>query len=151
MPRLNIKTVALTTILLTIAFTTTAHLGRPAEIVNGAATSASFRSETDAQGNERVTDEAPSNIQVVLITLRSEGFEPTEMRLPSGEYLVIVRNRTGLASVNVQLQREAGERLGTATVGARQRDWKQRTRLTPGVYLLSETDHPDWTCRIVVA
>ncbi len=96
------------------------------------------------------TDEAPSDIRVVLLALRSEGFEPQEIQLAAGEYLFVVRNRTGLDEVNVRLLREANQQLATAKVRARQRDWKQRLQLTPGTYVLTESGHPEWSCRIVV-
>jgi hypothetical protein len=102
------------------------------------------------QQNPGASEAAPSDIRVVLLSLRPEGFEPGELQLTAGEYLLIVRNRTGLSEIKVRLQSEAGERMGEATVRARQRDWKQRLRLAPGVYLLTATDHPDWICRIVV-
>jgi Na+-transporting methylmalonyl-CoA/oxaloacetate decarboxylase gamma subunit len=98
----------------------------------------------------QTNDEAPANIQVVLLTLRSEGFEPAELQLAAGEYLLVVRNRTGLDEVDVSLVRENGQHLGQSKVGARQKDWKQRLKLTPGTYLLNETNHPDWTLRVVV-
>jgi hypothetical protein len=96
------------------------------------------------------SDETPADIQVVLVTLRADGFEPAELQLPAGEYLLVVRNRTGLDEVNVSLVRENGQHLGQSKVGARQKDWKQRFKLTPGTYLLNETNHPDWTTRVVV-
>ena len=99
---------------------------------------------------EKLADEAPSDIQVVLLALRTEGFEPTEVNLSAGEYLFVVRNRSGLDEVDLRLVRENGEHLGQSKVHARRSDWKQRMKLTPGVYLLSETGHPEWTCRVVV-
>jgi hypothetical protein len=95
-------------------------------------------------------DEAPSDIKVVLLTLRSEGFDPAEMQLPAGEYLLVVRNRTGLDEVDVRLVHEDGHNLDQAKVGARQKDWKQRLKLTPGTYLINEANHSDWNLRLVV-
>jgi hypothetical protein len=95
-------------------------------------------------------DETSSDIKVVLLTLRSEGFDPAEMQLPEGEYLLIVRNRTGLDEVDVRLAREDGQHLGQSKVRSRQKDWTQRLKLTPGTYLLTEINHPDWTLRVVV-
>jgi hypothetical protein len=102
------------------------------------------------QGSERLADEAPSNIQVVLLSLRPEGFEPTEMQLPLGDYLFVVRNRTGLDEVNVRLAGESGQPMLAAKVGLRRQDLKQRLHLALGTYRLTEKDHPDWTCTIVV-
>ena len=147
---LNIKRIVFTTSLLTVTAVFTTLVVGLATTANGVTTSVTAHSSTKAQRAEQVDDETPSNIKVVLLALRSDGFEPTEIQLAAGEYMLVIRNRTGLADVNVRLQREAGERLGQATVGSKQRDWKRRTTLTPGVYLLTESDHPDWICRIVV-
>jgi hypothetical protein len=100
-----------------------------------------------AQGSD---SQDSTNIQVVLVALRPEGFEPAEIELPAGEYLFVVRNRTGLDEINVRLQRENGEPLGQGKIEPRRKDWKQRLKLTPGTYILSEDSHSDWHCRIVV-
>lgn len=96
------------------------------------------------------SDEANSDIKLVLLALRPEGFETNEMQLDAGEYLFIIGNRTGLRDVNVRLDREGNERVAAATVGGRHRDLKQRLKLTPGTYLVTANDNPEWTCRIVV-
>ena len=94
--------------------------------------------------------EAGPEVKLVLLALRPEGFETNEMQLEPGEYLFIIGNRTGLREVNMRLEREGHGRLSEAAVGGRARDWKQRLRLTPGTYVLTANDNPDWTCRIVV-
>lgn len=108
------------------------------------ATPSSPNSPTVAQ-----SDEAGPEVKLILLALRPEGFETNEMQLNAGDYLFIVGNRTGLREVNVRMEREGKERV-TATVGGRRRDWKQRLKLTPGTYLITADDNPDWSCRIVV-
>ncbi len=103
-----------------------------------------------ANGSTASASQDQHDIKVVLFTLRAEGFEPEEMQLSAGEYFLIVRNRSGLDEFNVRLLRENGENLREARVRGHRRDWKQRLRLTPGTYLFTETNHPDWTCRITV-
>ena len=105
----------------------------------------------NTQGSERLADEAPANIQVVLLALRPEGFEPSELQLTPGEYLFVVKNRTGLDEINVRLARENGQPMLAGKSGLRRQDLKQRLHLTPGTYRLTETDHPDWTSTIVVS
>lgn len=94
--------------------------------------------------------EAGPEVKLALLALLPHGFESQEMYLDAGEYLFIIGNRTGLKEVNVRLDRQGKERLATATVGGRPRDWKQRLKLTPGNYLITADDNPAWTCRIVV-
>ena len=95
------------------------------------------------------SDEASPDIKVVLVNLRPEGCEPEELQLTAGEYLFIVRNRSGLEEVNLRLIRE-NQQLADGKIPAQRKDWKQRLKLTPGTYQLTESTQPEWTCRIVV-
>jgi hypothetical protein len=96
------------------------------------------------------SDEAGSEVKLVLLALMREGFDSSEMQLDPGEYLLIIGNRTGLKEVRVRLEREGNGRVAEATLGGRQRDWKQRLRLTAGTHVVTANDNPDWTCRITV-
>jgi hypothetical protein len=108
-------------------------------------------SPVNTQGRERLADEASTNTQVVLFALQAEGFEPTEMQLSPGEYLFVVTNRSGLDEVNVRLVRENGQQMIADKVGLKGKELKRRLHLAPGTYRLTETDHPDWACTIVVS
>jgi hypothetical protein len=132
------------------AVTPTNFAGRSTNPENFASTKTTHVSAIDSQESDRAGDEAPSRIQVVLVALRPEGFEPAEMRLSSGEYLFVVRNRTGLDEVNVHLTSQSSQQLLTARVGASRQALKRRLQLTSGTYHLTEADHPEWTCTIVV-
>ena len=96
------------------------------------------------------SDELTSDVKLVLLALRPEGFETSEIQLAAGEYVFIIGNRTGMKEINVRLDREQRESLVAATLRGRQKDWKQRLKLTPGTYVVRANDNPDWTCRIVV-
>jgi len=91
-----------------------------------------------------------SEVKVVLVVLGPEGFQPQELQLPPGQYILIVRNRTGLDDVGLRLLSELGINLGEARVRGIQRTWKLRLQLNTGRYLIAGTDRPDWTCRITV-
>ena len=96
------------------------------------------------------TGEAGPEVKLVLLALLPEGFDQREMQLAPGDYVFSVGNRTGLREVNVRLDREGMARVAAATLVGRQKDWKQRMRLTTGTYLVTANDNPAWTCRIVV-
>ena len=96
------------------------------------------------------SDEVGSDFKLVLLALLPHGFETSEMQLDAGEYFFIIGNRTGLKEINVSFDREGQTRIGEAAVGGRQRDWKQRFKLTPGTYIVSASGNPEWTCRILV-
>jgi hypothetical protein len=113
-------------------------------------TAASSPTQVDTSGSIDQSDEASSDIKLVLLALRPEGFESSEMQLTAGEYLFIIGNRTGLDEVNVRFHGEGKERMAAGTVRGRRKGWKQRLKLTPGTYFLTVDGNPDWTCRIVV-
>jgi hypothetical protein len=95
-------------------------------------------------------DEVGPDFKLLLLALLPHGFETNEMQLEAGEYFFIIANRTGLREVDVRLDREGKGRVGEATVGGRKRSWKQRFKLTPGNYIVSANDNPNWICRIEV-
>jgi hypothetical protein len=99
---------------------------------------------------EDQSDEAGPELKLILLALHPEGFDSSEMQLDPGEYLFIIGNRSGLKEVSVRLEREGDGRIAAAAVGGRQRDWKTRLKLTPGTYVVTANDNPDWICRITV-
>lgn len=95
-------------------------------------------------------DEVGPEFKLVLLALLPHGFETNEMYLDAGTYMFIIGNRTGLKEVNFRIDREGKDRIGESIAGGRKRDWKQRFELTPGNYVVSANDNPEWSCRIVV-
>lgn len=136
--------------LIATAITTTNFAGRLTRAENVTGTKPDPHAAPNTQEKGSFGNEAPASIQVVLLALRPEGFEPAEMQLPAGEYLFVVKNRTGLDEVNVRLIKANIHSLLAARVGSGGKDVKQRLHLAQGTYRLTETDHPDWTCTIVV-
>ncbi len=85
-----------------------------------------------------------------LVTLRHTGFDPKELTIPTGQFLLSVDNLTGLSEVNLTLDEEKKNRLKTTKIESRFREWREVIDLKPGVYVLSVTTHPQWVCRITV-
>jgi hypothetical protein len=96
-----------------------------------------------------VADDDEDDVQVLVLTLRPTGFEPSEAALTKGKHLLVVQNRTGLESFTLRLDRENGGKLHEVRL-SRKLDWRQQFDLMPGSYVLTEAEHPDWTCRITV-
>jgi hypothetical protein len=96
------------------------------------------------------SDEAGPEVKLMLLGLLPHGFETDELQVEAGDYLFIFGNLTGMSEVNLRLEREGKERLAEATAVGRQRKWKKRLKLTPGNYVVTANDNPEWTCRIVV-
>ncbi len=121
-----------------------------ASMFSSRATAESTHSVSSQPAPTSQQDENESDAKVAALTLRPNGFEPTEITIPAGKYLMVVRNRTGLDQFALRLERTTGARLQDVRLPRYKRDWKQFMQLTPDTYLLSEVDHPDWVCRITV-
>jgi hypothetical protein len=83
-----------------------------------------------------------------LITITPHGFEPQEITRPQGRFLLMIDNRSGLASTSLSLTREAGPRTHEMGVPRESPNWSDIVDLPPGTFVLSELDHPRWACRI---
>lgn len=116
------------------------HVAESKPIVSrGYGTSPSLQAESDAR-----------DTKAILLTIRPTGFEPKEITVAHGKYLLVVRNRTGLDQFAFQLDRDQGARIYEAHPPRLKRDDKHLFDLNPGSYVLTETTHPEWTCRITV-
>ena len=131
----------LATVLLLVAAATASNL---------AGRSTNVSPDAIPPANLAQSDEAGPEVKLVLLALVPHGFENTEMLLEPGDYLFIIGNRTGLKEVDFRIDREGKERLATTLPHGRQKDWKQRLKLTAGTYLVTANDNPEWTCRVVV-
>ena len=89
-----------------------------------------------------------SQMEAEIITITPRGFEPAEITRPKGAFILVVDNRSDLEEVNFRLGREAGDRLKEVRAPREHPDWDEVVDLTPGSYVLTEADHPDWLCRI---
>jgi hypothetical protein len=85
-----------------------------------------------------------------LITIGPGGFEPSEISRPTGRFFLAIENRSGLDSVTLRIDRVGGNRLKEAAVSGGQLDWIDVLDLTPGDYIVTEGDHPNWVCHITV-
>jgi hypothetical protein len=88
--------------------------------------------------------------EVLLLTLRPTGFEPSEVNVPAGRYLLVVNNRTGLEQFTPRLERDGQGAVHEVRALRRRRNWKHPFRLTPGRYVLTESNNTGWVCRITV-
>lgn len=91
------------------------------------------------------TDDEP---QVVSLEVTPSGFEPLETIARRGRFLILLQNRTGRKDLNFWLARENEGRLAESE--PQKRDWKAHVQLSPGAYIIGETNHPEWKSTIRV-
>lgn len=93
---------------------------------------------------------AARGIETVLVTITPTGFEPAEITRPAGKIILEVDNRSGLEEAELLLDRIGGAREHAVRVRHTALDWSARLDVRPGSYILTEANHPDWSCRIKV-
>jgi hypothetical protein len=85
-----------------------------------------------------------------IITIRPNGFEPSEITRPKGRFILAVDNRSGVEEVTLRLDRETGNREREVRVHRKKLDWREVFDLNPGRYTLTEANHPNWVCHITI-
>ena len=93
----------------------------------------------------------PDRLPRLLITIRPTGFDPSEVTVPDGPFLLAIDNKSGLDSVTLQLTRDGGQRVRQMHLSVGRHKWREKITLSLGKYLLTEADHPNWLSRIIVA
>jgi len=89
-------------------------------------------------------------IATVIPTLTRFGFEPSEFKIPAGKCLLAVRNNSELANLDLELSRQAGQRLVAGRHDKGKKSWDRLLDLTPGDYALTVAGRPEWVCKITV-
>lgn len=102
-------------------------------------------------GTATVPQGQPSErIEVELITVTPDGFQPKEITRPQGRFVIAIENRSGRQEVSIRLDRQAGGRLIESRMSKEKLNAKYLTDLTPGCYMLTEANHPDLVCRFTI-
>lgn len=118
--------------------------------VQGVDSSIVSEKTTDTPNAVSQGDPKEERFEAELITIRTTGFEPSELTRAKGKFLLAVDNRAELEEVQLKLQREGGDKLHDVRVPREVLDWNQIVDLHPGTYILTEANHPDWVCRITI-
>jgi len=105
-------------------------------------------------GNPVVQRDKESEIKAVKITIRSDGFEPSEIEYPAKPFLLAVDNQSSLETMQLQLHRLSGsnqaEKVRELKLSLKNVSKRQIVDLQPGKYKLTETTHPEWECLITI-
>ena len=103
------------------------------------------------QQSNVTTPVAPhADFTTLAINLTRFGFEPAAINVVTGNYLFSVRNMTGIGSVPLTITRKNGDKIISDTTKEGKRRWDQVVKFTPGEYVLTVADNPNWTCAISV-
>ena len=102
-----------------------------------------------AEGSRLQAEQQTGLIESEVISVTRRGFEPTAISRAAGKFILMVDNRSG-AELNFRFSRETGERIHEIKSTQQELDWNDVVDLRPGRYLLTERDHPDWSCSITI-
>jgi len=91
-----------------------------------------------------------ARLEMERITITPTGFEPKVITRGPGRFLLAVDNRSGLDNLTLHLESQAG-RLRTQRASRSKASWRELLDLLPEEYLLKESNHPGWSCRITIA
>jgi uncharacterized cupredoxin-like copper-binding protein len=86
----------------------------------------------------------------LAINLTRFGFEPAAATVPAGNCFLAVRNLTGRDGIDLTILRKNGDNLLTERTQKEKKRWDRVLNLTPGEYVLSVADRPDWTYTLTV-
>jgi hypothetical protein len=86
------------------------------------------------------------------IRLFPHGFEPKKITSVEGRFLLAVDNRSGFVrgEIAFRLEKVGANRVREVRLPLRKRGWREVVDLSPGTYLLTEVNHPRWTCEITI-
>jgi hypothetical protein len=94
--------------------------------------------------------DGPSTLEVELLTLRPAGCEPAEIVRPKDAFVLFIDDRSGKENSSLILQRVNGERLRAVNVNRKKSEWNDVLDLSPGTYVLQDTNNPELRCQITI-
>jgi hypothetical protein len=89
-------------------------------------------------------------LEVELITLRPDGFEPSEITRPKDQFVLFIDDRSGREDTSLVLQRVQGERVKDVKINRKKSEWYNLLDLAPGTYVLHDTGNPELQCQITI-
>lgn len=103
------------------------------------------------QANTNRSQPAPANMQVEVISITRNGFEPSEIHRPAEPFLLAVNNHTRPTEFSLEIFRSNGQKLHEIKGAKGQQRQRKILDLPPGQYLLKELNHPEWSCTILLS
>lgn len=118
-------------------------------VLNGEIRFISWKASSSPVGSSRQPNE---KVEVELVTLQRWGFQPKEITRPKGKFFLVIENKSGLIQdLTFSLIEENGARLKDINLSVnRRKGWSDFVELSPGNYLLTVSEHPEWRCKFTI-
>ena len=96
----------------------------------------------------------PRRVEVEILSIQPNGFEPSQITRSSGRFLLAIDNRSEVEDLRLRLNRVQTHlpepALLDVTVPKERLNLDEYINLPPGNYMLTEANHPDWVCHITI-
>jgi hypothetical protein len=89
-------------------------------------------------------------ITAVNIRILPGGMFPLKTTIKAGQTLIVARNSSSAPNLNLRLDRDKASNVSNVSMPKGKLVSEAIYNLTPGTYILSEVNHPNWTSTIVV-
>lgn len=89
-------------------------------------------------------------LEAEIINITPTGFEPAEITRPTGRFLLAIQDRSGFAQITMQVSRESDGAQFLVPTRRKHHAWRNVVNPPPGRYLLTEANHPEWRCLIII-
>ncbi len=102
------------------------------------------------EAGQSAPQQAKQRIEGEIIAVTPHGFMPATIIRPSGPFLLVVDNQSGLPAITLLLSADISVPLRSVLVQREQRYWSEIVDLPAGNYTLREATHPRWVCDITI-
>ena len=91
----------------------------------------------------------PDDLEVELITVLPNGFEPVEIVRPAGRFMLVFDNQSRLRALEFHLER-SGNAVIPPVHPRGKTDSTKVLNLPAGEYQITEANHPDWKLTLTI-
>jgi hypothetical protein len=89
-------------------------------------------------------------LEVEVVNISPDGFEPQEIERKAGPFLLSVSNRSGIDSLNIKIETEQHGRFREKSLPLETPYWREVIDPPPGRYVITEANHPEWTLTFII-
>ena len=89
-------------------------------------------------------------LEVEVVNITPDGFEPQLVERQAGPFILAVNNRSGIDSLNVQIETEQHVRFREKFLPLETPYWREVINPPPGKYVITEASHPEWTLTFII-
>ncbi len=106
--------------------------------------------ENGSAASASVKTDQRQRLEIEVITITPDGFEPQEIVRPAGPFVLSVTNQSGIDALNLQIETEQRGKLREKLLPLETPYWREVINLPSARYVITEVNHPEWTFSLVI-